>query len=118
MQPIGGAWATVTKDKLAMRQYIPGATKTWGGSGPGYENSNVVNAFADFMDQFSKILANMGCSCSTIFDGSAGSDVQALDALRGLRDYFLVQSRIGEIYTRIYYRISSPISWPRCPFCK
>ncbi|MDD5223059.1 MAG: hypothetical protein PHE84_03640 [bacterium] len=110
MQPNGGAMATVTAKQLAMRQLIPGATKTWGGSGPGYESANVVTLFGDLMDQVGRIFANMGCACSTVFDGSAAEDTQALNALRGLRDYFLARSRIGEIYTGLYYRISSPIS--------
>ncbi|MCX5867919.1 MAG: PA14 domain-containing protein [Proteobacteria bacterium] len=108
----GAGWARpIPKKYFAMRQYIPGAIEGAGGVGPGREaGSNPMLIFNDIMDMFNKAIANTGFTCSTVFDGSAETDAQLLNALRGLRDYFLAKSRIGEIYARLYYRISNPIS--------
>jgi len=106
-----GSYEDIPTRYLAIRQYISGAIEGAGGVGPGREaGSNPMLIFSDIMDMFNKAIANTGFTCSTVFDGSAETDAQLLNALRGLRDYFLAKSRIGEIYTRLYYRISNPIS--------
>lgn len=107
----GAGLVTIPAEKLALRQLIPGAVEDHGGVGVGRESgTNPFILMSDMMVLLSKSIAGLGCSCSTVFDGGGEADAQALNALRGLRDYFLASSRIGEIYTRLYYRISSPIS--------
>jgi hypothetical protein len=109
--PLGAGLVTIPAAKLALRQLIPGAVEDHGGVGVGRESgTNPFILMSDMMVLLSKSIAGLGCSCSTVFDGGGEADAQALNALRGLRDYFLAPSRIGEIYTRLYYRISSPIS--------